>query len=267
MNVNDLIIDAWNSYLLSSRQESTTAIKDRKFYASDMGKCLRMRFLKRKGISGEYGVDTYYTFAHGDFIHKLGYKALEAKGILVATEQRLEDEHFVCKYDGKIRTEDGKNTLFDFKSTNPYVMKRLVDGGSDNIENVMQVLMAKHLDKEDTNLTDSGVLVYVNKLPSEKGGMSGRVIYTREYHYKTYKEDLEEDIDRLVNMWLKDIIPPCTCPSWASQQYNSFWMFCKMGEKDIRKYLAMIESGKRVTSDGFKITMTEPQIKGVIDNG
>lgn len=265
LTLHDFVVNSWNDYLLSSRitEEST---KEKKFYASDAGKCLRMRWLKRKGIKGEYGVDTYYAFEHGNYIHGLGAKAFEASQLLISTEQRLEDEHFVCRYDGKLKNPiNSKHTPYELKSTNPYVMKRLTSGGADNLENVMQSLTALIMDKEDKNLDESVIVVYINKLPSDK--IDPTVIYTRQYFLKTYKKDLLEDRDKIIDYWLSDKIPPCTCPSWSIQKYNAFYMFCRMTDKEINKHLGYLKTGKRISTNGFEITIKDPEQEGVIDHG
>lgn len=253
---------AVKNYLTNSRKSSGEHTpKERKFYVSDMGKCFRTRFLKRKGISGEYGFETYYTFALGDFIHDLGYKALEAADMLIATEQRLEDEHFVGKYDGKVRYQ-GKEIMFDFKSTNPYVMKRITSGAGDNTENIMQVLTYIYFERKiNPKINDTGALVYFNKLPSAK--IDPTIIKVKEYHYNTYKKLIEEDMKKILDYWLTDKIPPCTCPSWSMQQYNSYYMFCRMDEKEIKKYLAMLKAGNIVSSDGYKINVQKSEGKEV----
>lgn len=252
-SLHDAIISAFSNYLINSRKSTGEFVsKDKKFYMSDLGKCQRMRYLKRKGIEGEYGVDAYYTFAHGDFIHTLGYKALEAADMLVATEQRLENEHFVCRYDGILRYQ-GDNVMFDFKSTNPYIMKRITSGAGDNIENIMQVLGAILLAREDTThmaLSDTAAVVYVNKLPSEK--IDPTIIKPRIYHLNTYKEEIKEDMQKMVDYWLADTIPACTCPSWAVQKYNAYFLFCRMPEKEVGQHLKYLKKNK-ITSDGFRI--------------
>ncbi len=255
MKLSDLIIESFSGYLTASRSSGEHSDKELKFYASDMGKCLRMRWLKRKGIKGEYGFETYYNFAHGDFIHKLGYKALEAKGILVATEQSFSDSNFSGRYDGKLR-HDKEIKMFDFKSANPYVMKRLVGGGSDNLENIMQVLVAIMYEKKaGNNISDVGAVIYVNKLPSDK--IEPTIIETKEYHLSTYEDEIKEDMDKIVDYWMKNKIPPCTCPSWSIQKYNSFYMFCKMTDKEITKHLDYLKAGKHITSDGYAINIKE----------
>jgi len=257
-NLHDTIIEAWEDHLVASRTVSSsehTTHKEKKFYVSDMGKCKRMRYLKRKGITGEYGTDMYYTFAYGDFIHKLGYKALEAKNLLVSTEQYVELEHFIGRYDGKIQNEK-KVTMFDFKSTNPYIMKKIVAGGSDNIENIMQLLTYVLLDK-DKNLTPSGVVIYINKLPSDK--IEPTIIKPREYHLETYKDEIKEDMDIMIDAWLTNKIPKCSCPSWSIQKYNSYYLFCHMEDKEIKKYLDYIKAGKKISSDGYKINVKEKE--------
>lgn len=258
--VQEAIIDAWNNYLISSRISSEESTKAKKFYISDMGKCLRMRYLKRKGIKGIYGADTYFTFALGDFIHQLGYKALEAANMLVATEQYVENDHFIGKYDGKVRW-DGKVYMFDFKSTNPYVLKRIIAGGPDNLENIMQVLTYFEFEKgNDKDLEPISVVTYINKLASDK--IEPTIIHPRAYFYDTYKKLIKDDMSKLLDHWLADTIPACSCPSWSSQKYNSFFMFCHMTDKDIRKHLNYLKAGKKIESNGFEIFIKDPQIGG-----
>lgn len=253
------IVKAWEDHLVASRS-STSEVphseKVRKFYVSDMGKCLRMRYLKRKGIKGLYGAEAYYTFAHGDFIHNLIYKSFESAGILHSLEQKVETEHFSGRYDGKI-TYEGKTLMFDGKSTNPYVMKRIQAGAGDNRENIMQTLAYMMIDPEAKDLDDRGVVVYVNKLPSDK--VCPTIILPKIYHLELYRKDIQEDMDTIVDYWNQDKIPPCTCPSWSTQRYNSFWQFCKMGEKDIKKHLDYIKAGKLVTSDGYTINVEDEE--------
>lgn len=257
--LNDAIINAFKSYLESSRisDDLLHNKKDLKYYASDMGKCYRMRWLKRKGIKGLYTWKTYYTFEHGNYIHKLGYKALEAAGMLAATEQTFGDDHFSGRYDGKIEFK-GKNYMFDFKSTAPYPMKKL-ETGTDNIENIMQVLCAIMFERKKDpkiKLEDMAVMVYINKLPTKQYSLE--IILPKDYHLSTYQAEIQEDMDKMIDYWLTDKVPPCTCPSWSNQEYNSYWLFCKMSEKDVKKHLDYVKNGNIVSSDGFTIDVVNP---------
>lgn len=253
--INEYVTGIVKNYLEASRTSDDLAHekKDPKFYVSDLGKCLRMRWLKRKGIKGIYDWETYYTFEHGNFIHTLGYKAFEAAGALEATEQSIGNEHFSGRYDGKLRF-NGKIYMFDFKSTNPYVLKRLTGGGADNIENIMQVLAAIAFEKitnPKIDLEDVGVVIYWNKLPSDK--IEPKIIHSKEYHFSTYRKEIEEDMKKIIDYWLSDTIPPCTCPSWAIQKYNSYFLFCKMPEKEIKTHLKYLKAGNTITTNGYEI--------------
>lgn len=256
-NISDAIETSFKDYLEASRSSDDTIIKkEPKFYLSDMGKCLRSRWLKRKGIKGIYDWKTYYTFAHGDFIHKLGYKALEAKGILVDTEQASNNEHWSWRYDGRVKI-DKQVHLFDFKSTNPYVIKKLVENKPDNMENIMQILGGIILERQtnpDKEISDIGLAIYINKLPVNwKFLQAPQIIITKEYHLSTYKDEIMDDMKKIVDYWLKDEIPPCTCPSWSTQEYNSYWLFCHMTEKEVKTHLKYLKAGNTITTNGFKI--------------
>lgn len=256
ITTQNLAIEAFENYLTSSRSSTgEPSTKEKKFYVSDMGKCLRMRYLKRKGIKGEYGFEAYFTFAMGDFVHDLGYKAFEARGVLYKLEQSVENEHFTGRYDGKI-INDGAITMFDFKSTNPYVMKRICAGAGDNPENIMQVLTYLMLDPEADKMTKDALVIYVNKLPSDK--IEPTIIKPMLYHFEIYKDRIKEDMDKIIDYWNRDKIPPCTCPSWSMQKYNSFFPFCKGDEKMIKKHLSYLKAGKLVTANGYEITVTDP---------
>lgn len=244
-------------YLVASRIHEEKADKERKFYVSDMGKCYRIRFLKRKGITSEFANFVYWTFQLGDMIHEFGYKALEAQGLLVSTEEYLSDEHFIGKYDGRIKTDEGKTSIFDFKSANPYKIKKLEAGGDDGEDDAMQVLMYYEMFKKEhpetaENLADIGTVVYINKEPGEK--VTTTFAIDKVFHYNLWKARIKDDKEKMINFWLNDEIPPCTCPAWM-KPYNSYLPFCQMTEKDILKHLIQIEKGKKIvsTKEGVKI--------------
>ena len=254
--LSEIAVDAFKNYLVASRQSSGEHDhKDKKFYVSDMGKCMRMRFLKRKGIKGTYGYEAYYTFSQGDYVHDLVYKAFEAQGILHSMEQKVETEHFVGRYDGKLNANK-EISMFDTKSTNPYVMKRIVAGAGDNVENIMQVLTYLLLDPKAKEMTDTSLVIYVNKLPSDK--IEPTIMKPMVYHLGNYKARIEEDMNKMIDYWNKNKIPPCTCPSWSMQKYNSFFPFCQGDEKMIKKHLDYIKAGKTVSADGYEIKITDP---------
>lgn len=241
------ISSAIEKYLIASnlREEST---KEKKFYISDMGKCQRMRWLKRKGIKTELTTYVYWIFAMGNMIHDFGYKALEAQGLLLATEETMETDHFVGRFDGKVKTDSDKRAIFDFKSAGGYAFKKAING-ADNEENISQILTYVMLQlklKTDPLLSDSGIIVYLNKEP---GDAIPKISHDMEYHLTSMREkSLNAEMDVMTDYWLKDKIPACTCPGWM-RNYNSYLPFCLMSEKDIRKYLLVMRAeGKKVIS-------------------
>ncbi len=237
------IADAINAYLVASnlREEST---KPKKFYISDMGKCQRTRWLKRKGVSTELTPYVYWIFAMGNMIHDFGYKALEAQSLLLSTEETIEEEHWVGRYDGTVTPKELPR-LFDFKSTGQYAIKKAM-AGADNEENISQILtyVMQKL-KMKAKISESGVLVYMNKEPND---LIPVVAYEREYHLtSTRAKLLQDEMDKMVDYWVSDKIPPCTCPGWM-RNYNSFLPFCLMEEKNIKKYLPLLGHGTKVIS-------------------
>lgn len=241
------IANAIESYLIASniREKSEhSPVYSKKFYISDMGKCMRIRYVKRKGIETEFSTFVYWIFAMGDMIHEFGYKALEAQGLLLATEESMHTDHFTGRFDGLLKGDD-KPVLFDFKSTGAYAMKKAM-AGADNDENIMQILTYVYLWKKDhPEISDSGIIVYINK---EIGDKMPTVAFDREYHLTSMREkQIETEINTLTDYWVNEKIPPCTCPAWM-RDYNSYLPFCQMTEKNIVKYLAMLGIGKQIIS-------------------
>jgi hypothetical protein len=239
------ISDSIQAYL-TAKNLREQSFKERKFYVSDMGKCQRTRFLKRKGFSTELTPFVYWIFEMGNMIHDFGYKALEAQGLLLSTEESVGTDHFSGRYDGTVNNSEGKPAIFDFKSSGGYAFKKAM-AGADNEENISQILTYVLIKRKiDKKLSDSGILVYINKEPKDD---IPKIAHDMEYHLTSMREkSLQKEMDTMVEFWLTDKIPPCTCPSWM-KAYNSFLPFCSMEEKDIKKYLLMLKGeGKRIIS-------------------
>ena len=75
---------AVQAYLDADRIREPKKKKESKFYISDMNKCMRMRWLKRKGIKAEFEPHVTWLFKIGDLYHEFVYRALESKGILLS---------------------------------------------------------------------------------------------------------------------------------------------------------------------------------------
>jgi hypothetical protein len=248
------IAQALESYLVSSnlREESTKA---KKFYVSDMGKCQRMRYLKRKGIETELQPFVYWTFAMGNMIHDWGYKALESKGLLLAAEEYIDiGEHWSGRFDGKIKT-DAKPALFDFKSAGKFKFKRVIGGEDDEITIAQILTYVLFYKKEHKDISDSGYVVYLNKEPNDE---VPQIAFEKEYFLTEWRaKKILEEQDQMVNFWIKNKIPPCTCEGWQKgPRYNSFYPLCQSTEAQIKKYLELLQNGKKlITTKSSLITI------------
>jgi hypothetical protein len=253
------IAQALESYLVASnvREPST---KERKFYLSDMGKCMRVRWLKRKGVETELEPYVNWIFKMGDLVHSFGYKALESQGLLLEAEDYVSTEHFIGRYDGIIKNlEDKKKSVFDFKSVNPYKMKKYI-AGEDDEENIEQVLSYTMLLKEKRkDISETAYMLYINKEPSD--AVTPVVFFQKEYHLTTWRiKQLKEEMDTLINLWDKDKIPPCSCPGWM-KNYNSFQPLCQATEADIKKVLNVLDKGKKIVSTKKAVYLINNDIK------
>lgn len=227
------------NYLEASRLREPRK-KSRKFYLSDMGKCMRMRWLKRKGIGAEFAPHVSWLFKIGDLYHDFVYKALESQGILLASEDYIQTDHFIGKYDGIVKDEEGKAVL-DIKSAGGYKMRE-IEKGKDDEQYISQILSYQMLlmDEGQKDLKKS-IILYVNKEPGDKLPNS---FVERHYRLTNWrKELLKNEMKTLTDYWEKDKIPPCGCPGWM-KNYNSFQPLCQMDEAKVRKILKDLEKGK-----------------------
>ena len=250
------ISDSLQEYLVSSfeREESTS---ERKFYLSDMGKCMRTRWLKRKGIGTEFEPHVYWILQLGNLIHDYGYKALEAKGLLLEAEDSIRTEHWSGRFDGIVKNGKEK-CVFDFKSTGSYQMNKVI-GGEDSEENISQLLSyVMFLKEKRKDISDTAFVVYINKEPGNKQPIN---FFQREYHLTSWRrKQLKEEMDTLVNFWLKDKIPPCSCPSWM-KDYNAFQLLCSAKEDKIKEILEYIKAGKKIISSKSSVVLLDGETK------
>ena len=253
------IAEALDDYLVTSNLREPSK-KEKKFYLSDMGKCMRVRWLKRRGIKTELDPYVNWIFQMGDLIHDFGYKALEAQGLLLEAEDYVENDDFIGRFDGIIKNGKGKS-VFDFKSVGSYKMNKVIKGEDDE-GNIMQLLTyVMFLQKDRKDINNSAYCIYINKEPSKR---SPQVFVEKEYHLtKWRKQKIQDEIDQLVEFWHKDEIPPCSCPSWM-KAYNAYQPFCMAKEKDIRKILEYVEQGKEVISTNQAVFLVTNNKRKVI---
>jgi hypothetical protein len=249
-----VISDAVKQYLIASNLREESAHTAKRYYMSDMGKCRRMRYLKRKGITVELRDYVYWLFKMGNLLHEYGYTALEAQSLLLQGEEVFGNEHFSGRYDGIINAANEgdpvKKVLFDFKSAGAYQMKKAIAGG-ENVENIAQVLGSVLLVRETKpELAESGILVYLNKEPGDK---MPYISFDREYHLTKIRErSLHEEMDTMIDHFISNKIPRCTCPSW-NKPFNAYQPFCTMSEEKIGHYLKLVEDGYKVITAYTKV--------------
>ena len=252
------IVNCIESYLKSSfdREESISA---KKFYVSDMGKCMRVRWLKRKGIATEFEPHVYWILQLGNLIHDYGYKALEAKGLLLEAEDYVKAEHWSGRFDGIIKNGKDK-CVFDFKSTGSYQMNKVISG-EDSEENISQLLSYTMLLQEKRkDISETAYMIYINKEPND---LTPQVFFQKEYHLTNWRaKQLKEEMETLTETWLKDKIPACTCSGWAKgPRYNSYFPLCNAKEAEVRKIVDYLEAKKKVVSTKTNVYILDGEVK------
>jgi len=250
------ISDALQHYLVSSF-EREDSLRERKYYISDMGKCPRMRWIKRKGVNVRFEPHVYWILQLGNLIHDYGYKALQSQELLLESESSFSTDQFSGRFDGLIK--DGtKKAVFDFKSAGGYKMG-LIRKGNDDQENISQVLASTLILKEQRkDISDTAYVVYINKEPGEKNPVN---FFQKEYHLTSWNiKNLTEEMTTMAEYWDKDKIPACTCVGWQ-KDYNSYLPFCNAPEKEIRKLLEYIKTGKKLISTKTSITLVDGETK------
>lgn len=236
MKISDLV----QNYLSVSRIREPKKSKERKFYISDMGKCQKMRWLKRKGIKTEFAPYVNWMFKIGDLYHDYAYTALESQGVLLESEDYVESPHFRGRYDGIVKDDEGKAVL-DAKSVAGYRFNKILKGEDDE-QAIAQVLTYQML-LEDGGMKDlvKSIILYLNKEPGDRFPFS---FMEKHYRLTKWREDkLRAEMKMMADYWEKDEIPNCTCPGWM-KAYNSFQPLCEMDKKKVRKVLKDMEDGK-----------------------
>lgn len=206
-----------------------------------------MRYFKRKGVGIEFEPYVYWTLQMGNILHEYGYKVLESTGLLLDAEEYITTEHFSGRYDGTVRAdEEKKKSIFDFKSTGEYKLKKVMSGEEDEdyIKQLLSYVMLLQ-DEGKTEISDAAYIVYLNKEPSKRLPVA---FFQKEVHLTSWRrKSLKEDMDTLINYWLKDKIPPCTCPGWM-HDYNAYLPLCEAKEDKLKEVLKYIKAGNKIVT-------------------
>lgn len=116
-----------------------------KFRLSDAGKCRLMRYFKRQGkpATNTLTPDVLLQMQAGNMLHAYIERAAHEMGYLVASEEKLEDEHRIGHFDMIIKDYNGSrgHILYDIKtitSKKAYYMAK--DGKYADPQHVAQVV-------------------------------------------------------------------------------------------------------------------------------
>lgn len=253
------LTDLIEKSFIKEKSEYLPSTKTKKFYISDMGKCMRTRWLKRKGVEGgPLEPHVYWILKIGDMYHDFVYGLWEQAGLLVMSETYVENEDFVGRFDGVTYTEDGVNLqVADIKSAKPYTIEK-----SDNDENVAQLLTYVHFIRngwfrdmpapdllEKLKQIRQAQLIFLNKEPGDKAPYIAK---PKTFTYTDLRrEKIEEEMSTLVGYWKRDEVPPCTCPAWQKRTgslYNQFYHFCSANPTQVKEWSRRLEDGRLITS-------------------
>lgn len=116
-----------------------------KFRLSDAGKCRLMRFYKRQGkpATNTLTPDVLLQMQAGNLLHAYIERAAQEMGYLVASEEKLEDEHRIGHFDMIVRNpqDEDEQILYDIKTiTNKKAYYMLKNGNQADAQHVAQVV-------------------------------------------------------------------------------------------------------------------------------
>ena len=186
-----------NKHLNSEEPWDTT----KSFYMSDMGKCLRMRWLKRKGFECEpFSNRLKRIFSIGKLGHLYLQEMLEKQGVLIGAEIPVQWQEYELhgRVDALVNIE--KYLVYDFKFTHSRkILIKKYD--TDDLHYIKQVLTyVKRLQKEYPDLKEAR-LVYV----SRDDWLIKEVSYELT---PEWDKEIEEEMQALWGYWTANDMPP-----------------------------------------------------------
>lgn len=116
-----------------------------KFRLSDAGKCRLMRYFKRQGkpATNTMAPDVLLQMQAGNMLHAYIERAAHETGYLIASEEKLEDEHRIGHFDLIVRNPmDGdEQILYDIKTiTNKKAYYMAKDGKQADAQHIAQLV-------------------------------------------------------------------------------------------------------------------------------
>jgi CRISPR/Cas system-associated exonuclease Cas4 (RecB family) len=177
-----------------------------KFRVSDAGKCHRMRYWKRQGKEGkqEFSLELNLALQTGNLLHAWLQFALQAEGVLIASEMELEDEHRIGHLDA-IVNDVGNLILYDFKTVGGKQMYYLKQDARPKTEHVAQITTYLDMYLNNTTSTlDQCRIVYISRDTME--------LLDLEIPDQGYQ--VKKDWNTLIGYWERQETPPMTSNQW-----------------------------------------------------
>jgi len=197
------LLEKLNEYFEKLHKESKGSGK---FKISHAGLCPLFRILQRKGveITDKPTVFQIRRTELGKIIHEYYQKIFKDMGILIASEEWLEDEHRIGRFDALLEI-DGKKVLIDIKTTSTLDLSKLLQKHN----YFMQVATYKEmLESQGEKIDEMGILFVDTKTMQEL-----YVPVSQEYEIKA-----KEDWQNLINIWNEGQLP--------KPKENEFCKFC-----------------------------------------
>jgi len=184
------------------KEQSESKPKDY-WRVSEMGQCLRKRWLRRKGEKrAELDDKTQWLFECGKAIHSQMQWILKRSGDMIACEEEVKGLGYVGHFDGLIQVED-KIVLVDWKSTGKWKLMHLEKNGVADDHTVKQLLTYYLLLKDEHDIDEARV-IYIDREDLNK-----QVEFTYWLTPK-WEKIIMDEIKKLDEYWEKGILPPPT---------------------------------------------------------
>ncbi len=193
-----------------------------KFRVSDAGRCYLMRYWKRQGkpFTDEPDSRTQRVFEVGHVFHRWLQNLLEAKGMLIEKEKKVEDIHRVGHIDALVMTEQGL-VLYDFKTVHSrkFHYKRKEGGNGDKHYAMQAYTYAQMLPFGVADIR----IGYISKddLCIEEVSVDEAI-----------EQDVIDDWNTLIELWEKQIEPPAQPQYEWECKYCVYKSICQRGEGD-----------------------------------
>jgi len=198
-----------------------------KFRLSDAGKCRLMRYYKRQGKKADDTIPApdLLQMQIGNMFHAYIEYACDMMGVVIASEERLEDEDRIGHFDMIIRTDGEPAILYDIKTINSkaayYMNRNNKQTKPEHIAQVISYVMA---------LDDAYHMANSYLKPPERAAIAYVVrdtfkIREVELMVSEHEDAVRSDWNILLNAWDYQEPPEANPTSWECR-YCAYKMSC-----------------------------------------